>query len=124
MQVKTALLIEDNMIIQMFTKQILTNLGLDVIGTGTNSVEALLSINIKAPDVLFVDIGLDGEMDGIEVVNLINTKFDIPVIYLTGSSNSEVINRANQTNPISVLLKPITEEMLSYHLKEAGVEIV
>ncbi|MCD6233550.1 MAG: hypothetical protein DRP86_02325 [Candidatus Neomarinimicrobiota bacterium] len=69
--------------------------------------------NIK-PDLILMDIMLQGKMNGIEAVHIINKKKPIPVIYITAYTNKATIDKAIETNPLGYLIKPFEE----YRLKE------
>jgi len=56
-----------------------------------------------------MDIQLNGEIDGIDAANQIHELFNIPFIYLTGSQNDDIFERAKQTGPLSYINKPFDE---------------
>ena len=58
------------------------------------------------PDLVLMDISLQGEMDGIETAKIINSRFNIPVIYLTSYIEKSVFEKAKSTNPYGYLTKP------------------
>lgn len=58
------------------------------------------------PDLVLMDIVLDGRIDGIETAEQILDLFQIPVVYLTAYSNAEVIRRVTQSAPYGCLVKP------------------
>ncbi|MGL4554536.1 MAG: response regulator, partial [Gemmataceae bacterium] len=64
------------------------------------------------PDLVLMDISLDGEMDGVEAAARIRQTCRLPVVYLTAYSTSEVIDRAKRTEPFGYILKPYEEREL------------
>ena len=60
----------------------------------------------QPPDILLVDIKLLGPMDGIELVERMQQKVRIPVIYITANSDTGTYQRARGTNPNAFLIKP------------------
>lgn len=70
-------------------------------------------------DLALMDIGLKGDLDGIQTARLISEKQDIPVIYITGDNDLQTIERAKLTSPYGYLIKPIDAKQL-----QALVEIV
>lgn len=56
-----------------------------------------------------MDIGLNGEIDGIEIAQQIRNLYNIPFIYLTGSYDNSLLKRAKQTDPICIIPKPFDE---------------
>ncbi len=82
-----------------------------ILSSAEELLERLDEIN---PDLILMDIMLKGKMNGIEAMNIINTKKKIPVIYITAYANEATIYKARQTNPLGYLIKPFEE----YQLKE------
>ena len=73
-----------------------------IVSTGEDAVK--FSEKYK-PDLVLMDIVLDGKVDGIEAAETIRTKFAIPVIYLTAYSDKNTVERAKTTNPSAFILK-------------------
>ena len=77
------------------------------------------------PDLVLMDIKLEGEMDGIEAAGKIRKLYDIPVIYLTAFSDEKTVERAKLTEPSGFLVKG--QGMLSKPFEEselhAAIEI-
>lgn len=102
----TILLVEDEKIVASDIRRRLITLGYDIAGVcsrGEDAVECALSLN---PDIILMDIHLKGEMDGVSAAQQIQRKKDIPVIYLTASSDDATIERAKTTEPYGYLVKP------------------
>ena len=59
-----------------------------------------------------MDVGLEGEMDGIQTAEQIRAQFSIPVIYLTAFVDEKTLNRAKVTVPCGYLTKPFEENDL------------
>jgi DNA-binding NarL/FixJ family response regulator len=64
------------------------------------------------PDVVLLDIHLEGSIDGIETATLIAAELQIPVIYLTAYSDADMPARTRLSTPYGYLLKPFTEREL------------
>ena len=103
----TILIVEDEMIIAANLSLQLTHLGYDVIGIIPRAEDVLVQISKQTPDIILMDINLKGELDGIEVVHLIQKEYKIPIIYLTANSNEAHFNRAKETNPYGFVSKPL-----------------
>ena len=59
-----------------------------------------------------LDIKLKGSMDGTEIVELIQEKYKVPVIYLTSYTDDATINKASLTKPYGYIVKPVDENRL------------
>lgn len=64
-----------------------------------------------------MDIKLNGSPDGTEVVEAIQQKYKVPVIYLTSHSDEETLQRAQATKPYGYIVKPINESQLNISIK-------
>lgn len=101
------LIVEDDPLTSLDLKEALTDEGMDVIGVARSVDEAKKLIEKHPPDTLLVDINLEGDLDGIELVQSLS--FPIPVVYLTANSDEQTVKRAMETSPGSFLTKPYDE---------------
>lgn len=109
---KKILIVEDEKMISELIHDTLKNLGYtvtDIVNTGEKAMKA---VEGNPPDLILMDIILDGEMDGIETAARILSTHDIPVIYLTGQATDELLHKAKITEPYGYLVKPIKEREL------------
>ncbi len=100
------LIVEDEMVIAANISLQLTELGYEITGILPRGEEALPHINIEMPDIVLLDIRLKGKLDGIETAELIQQKYNIPIIYLTANADEEHFNRAKETHPYAFISKP------------------
>ncbi|MDO8550088.1 MAG: response regulator [Ignavibacteria bacterium] len=105
---KTILIVEDNMIIAIDIQERIKNFGYIVPAIVSSGEEALNKTEELKPDLVIMDIGLKGNMNGIETGKKIRENFNIPVIYLTGNSN--LLKQANITDPC--IDKPFNDDEL------------
>ena len=104
------LIVEDEWIIGSDLKDNIENMGyevMDVIPSGEEAVEFVRNNKNNKPDIMLIDVMLQGEMDGIVTAEKIHTSCEIPVIYLTSHSDADTLNRAKLTGPFGYLVKPI-----------------
>lgn len=113
------LVVEDERIVAKDIQNSLKMLGYDVPAIASSGEEAIEKANEVKPDIVLMDIVLKGEIDGIEAAKHINTKFKIPVIYLTAYEDSETLDRAKVTDPLGYILKPFEERDLHTSLEMA-----
>lgn len=106
------LIIEDEPIIAMDIKSYLRKLEYQVVGVAYNSEKALDMIYTRQPDLVLLDISIEGTKDGIEIATIINEKYDIPFLYLTSHSDQTTLERATETKPYGYLVKPFDEQDL------------
>lgn len=104
---KTVMIVEDDLILNLLYESYLEKLGYFAEGElvyGKTAIEVAKRIK---PDLILMDISLEGDMDGIEAMLEIRKFSDVPVIYITGNSDPYHIQRAKETSYIDYLVKPI-----------------
>ncbi|GEM_PF-630222 len=102
------LIVEDELLLAKSLAVFLKNLGYEVTGKVSSAEEALRIVEESKPDLILMDIKLEGEMDGIEAADLIRSRFELPVVYMTGYAEEDVLERAKLTEPYGYLGKPVT----------------
>jgi putative two-component system response regulator len=112
MTTATILVVEDEAITAKDLQATLEDLGYAVCGTASSGAEAVQKAEANRPDLVLMDIVLQGEMDGIEAAERIRASWGIPVVYLTAHSDNETIRRASITEPYGYIVKPFTEREL------------
>jgi CheY-like chemotaxis protein len=112
MAVKKILIVEDEVIVSMVLEETIVKLGYQVVGTVVNGPDAIEKTGETRPDLVLMDIRLDGEMDGIEAAEKITALYNIPVVYLTAHSDEKTLDRAIKTQPYGYLIKPFREREL------------
>ncbi len=134
---KVKILVVENEVILAEGLQVkLESLGYEVPLTVVSGEEAIQAAESMRPDLVLMDIKLDGKIDGIEAADQIRNRFDIPVVYLTAYSDENTLQRAKITEPYGYIVKPhhgrelhVTVEMALYkhrtenELKQAFIEL-
>ncbi len=115
---KRLLVVEDERITVLHIRNILECAGYTIIDTASSGEEALDIITRNKPDIILMDIMLDGEMDGIDTVGHIAEDYSIPIIYLTANTDIYVKERAMKTHPFGYLPKPIERDAMVNLIKE------
>jgi hypothetical protein len=105
----TILIVEDEIIVAKDIEQSLHSYNYAVLDIARSGEAALQILEEKTPDLILMDIRLSGSLDGIETAEIINTKYDIPLIYLTAYTDDINLSRAKQTEPYGYLPKPFSE---------------
>jgi DNA-binding response OmpR family regulator len=100
------MIVENEGAVALVVSEMLARLGYAVevvVNNGTDAIRAMKSHDIE---MILMDIRLDSELDGIEAARQIHLAADIPVIYTTGYSDEETLERVKQTGPFGYLIKP------------------
>ena len=106
------LVVEDERIVALQLKQQLMSLGYMVPAMVANGASALRHITESVPDIVLMDIHIEGAIDGIETASRIPPELDLPVIYLTAYSEDATLERARATKPYGYLIKPYSDREL------------
>ena len=106
------LIVEDQKIAVRDLTIILEAAGYEVCGSFTDGEKAIEGISRLVPDVIFLDIRIVGEIDGIELAEHLKLFYDIPFIYLTSNSDPETLDRAVKTEPKAFITKPFHPQQI------------
>lgn len=106
------MVVEDERIVALHLKQQLSKLGYDVVSVAYSGEQALRLIASAPPDIVLMDIRIDGDLDGIETATRIPSELHLPIIYLTAHAEEDTLARARETRPFGYLLKPFSERDL------------
>ena len=119
MKTVKVLLVEDEAIVAMQTKSELQKMGHAVVGIFASGEDALAGIAGANPELILMDIKLQGEMDGIETAERLSQDYDIPLIFLTAHSEESTIDRARTVSSYGYLLKPVEAQDLHIAIQMA-----
>ena len=100
------LVVEDERIVGEDIKVRLQKLGYAVPSIVRSGEEAIEKAKTMCPDLILMDIVLDGEMDGVEAASQIKSLYGIPVVYLTAYADPNTLERAKITEPFGYIVKP------------------
>lgn len=106
------LIVEDDPIISEDIRDMLTNVDYQVVGAAYDKMEAIEIIDNNKPDLVLLDINLNGNYEGFEVAEHINKTRKTPFLYLTSYSGKEIVNKAKDTFPMGYIVKPFNEREL------------
>ena len=105
------LVVEDEGIVALDIKMSLEAQGYDVF-VANNGEKALKIVEKEHPDIVLMDVYIQGEKEGIRIAKKIREKYDIPIVYITAYADDEIIEEARKTGPFGYLLKPLEEREL------------
>ncbi|CAD5290345.1 MULTISPECIES: response regulator [unclassified Imperialibacter] len=108
------LVVENNSIVASDIVISLSDMGYEVVKWVKTGKEALEAVHELAPDLIIMDINLDGPMDGIQAAELVSKIQLVPIIYLTAYSDNTTFERAKKTHPFAYLVKPFVEKDLGF----------
>ncbi|MDG5800937.1 response regulator [Marinilabiliaceae bacterium ANBcel2] len=110
------LIVEDDRFISAVFSCFIKGLNYTLTGRCTSGREAFEACEKLKPDIVLMDVHLEGELDGIQTAEIIQKDFEVPVIFISSDTSSEIIERAIIANSYGYLVKPVTK-------KELGITI-
>jgi DNA-binding NarL/FixJ family response regulator len=106
------LIVEDERLIAQALRRRVAALGYTVVGLAASGEDAIVQATALQPDVVLMDIGLRGAMDGIDAARHIRAQAPIPVIYVSAATDAPTVARAWQSAPAAYLVKPVSDDAL------------
>lgn len=106
------LVVEDESIVARDIRNMLVGLGYEVTAVVPGAKTAVQKAQETAPDLVLMDVMLQGEITGVEAAEQIYTNFSIPVVYLTAYADSTTVQQAKKTEPFGYIIKPFEEREL------------
>lgn len=116
---KRVLIVEDEALIALDLERRLARLGYDVVGTADNHDDAVRLFAQTRPDIVLMDIFIQGDVDGIQTAADVQGIADVPVVFLTAYADDDTTERASTVSPYGYLLKPFDERSLAVTMRVA-----
>ena len=113
------LIVEDDKDTAKLIEKFLKKFGYIVAGIVATGKEAINKFEECKPDIVLMDIQLEGMMDGLETAKKIKLCSNVPVIYLTAYSDENKLKRAKVTEPFAYIIKPFKERELHANIQMA-----
>lgn len=113
------LIVEDEFIVANDLRLILEKAGYLMIGIAASAEEADLHLQKQVPDIVLLDIRLQGKRSGIDIARKLRAE-NIAFIYLSANSNQTILEEAKETEPYGFLVKPFREKDLLIALEIAS----
>ena len=113
------LIVEDEIAVALELEELLVSNGFQVKGIAATAAEAISMVEQLFPDLVLMDIKLNGTMDGIDAAAIILQDFGVSSIFLTGHSKDDLIKRASKVKPLGYILKPMNAPQILAAVKIA-----
>lgn len=113
------LIVEDDRLITEYLCYLLDKSGYEVSGSVPSGEEALAHIESSKPDLILMDIKLEGVKDGITTAREIAKSYNIPIIFTSAYSDESTLESAKDVFPYGYIVKPYGERELEPVIKMA-----
>ena len=112
MKDKKILLVEDDNMLGTIFEMFIEEIGYKLIGMCKNGDEAIKICETTPPDIILMDINIEGDKNGIQTSEIINQRFQLPVVYISGTDNTEKIKECVLDNTYGYIVKPVYKRTL------------
>lgn len=113
------LVVEDEKILASNIRKSLQKLGYSVSEINKSGEDAIKKVAETHPHLVLIDICLAGEVDGVQVADIIQNHFHVPVVYLTEGSEYKTLHKNQLSEPFSYIVKPFIESDLHFAIETA-----
>lgn len=113
------MVVEDEGVVSIDIRNMLKRAGYEIAAVAFLGEEAVRKAEDVRPDLVLMDIGLRGEIDGIEAAKQIRDRFQIPIVFLTGFADDVTMAKAREAEPAGFIIKPINEQELCHTIEAA-----
>lgn len=103
---KKILIVEDEAINAISLRMAFKKLGYEFCSLASTGEDAVRIAAHEHPDLVVMDVKLAGEMDGVEAARLIRSRSNIPIIFLTGYSDNDILQAVNAFKNAAFIVKP------------------
>ena len=115
----SVLIVEDEAIVAADLSATVQRLGYDVLETVSSGTTAVTRVAQLKPDLVLMDITLEGEKDGVAAAQTIGARFGIPAIFITAHTDRRTIERARAAGPSGYVVKPFDQDRLGAAMSQA-----
>jgi CheY-like chemotaxis protein len=116
------LIVEDEPLIRLDLESIVAGAGHAVVGSADTGAEAIRLAEEQRPDLVLMDIGLIGDMNGIDAATAINDRWAIRSLFVSALS-AQHRDSIDAARPFGVMLKPVVAEQLVHALLEVARQL-
>ena len=113
------IIVENDLVATMSLKTNLETLRYETVATTGKAEEAIEMAEQLRPDIMLMDVKLDGNLDGIQAADIIQQRFEIPTVFLTAYVDEYKLEQFKVTTPFGVLQKPVHERDLRVTIEMA-----
>ena len=118
---RRALIVEDEPVFAMGLAADMQALGFDTCDLAADGQNAFLQAMEDPPDIVLMDVNLEGGREGIEAARWLREVCDIPVVFVTAYSDPDTIERIHEQVPDApVIAKPLYRERLASAVAQVG----
>lgn len=116
------LIVEDDSIAQLTLSEMLKDMGYKNIEVASDKNEAIRILRSSNTHLVLLDVFIHGNRDGIEIAKQINNLYNLPILYLTGSSDPVTYNAIAETTHLGILEKPYDYDLIKSEIGKIRIK--
>ncbi|EPG67217.1 response regulator [Leptospira wolffii] len=114
------LIVEDEWLLSFNLQKTLQNLGYKIAGVAANGLDAQSLFKETNPDLILMDISIEGDMDGIQTAQSIQRIREVPIVFMTAYTDDSTFMRAmDATSTYAYITKPFQNHQLKSSIEIA-----
>lgn len=113
------MIVEDEVVIAIGLRKRLQSMGYEVCQLITESDEVIRSVEKENPDLVVMDINIQGKKDGIELAKEVRSRFNVFVVFLSGYPDAETERRTQSVDHSGFFVKPVEVSTLHQAFQKA-----
>lgn len=114
-----ALIVEDEILVAWHLESLLQDMKIDVCGIVSNGPDALDSVLSNDIELVFMDVNLHGELDGVEIAQQILERRQVPIVFVTAYADEPSLTRIKSLVPgAPIISKPATASAINVAIQK------
>lgn len=109
---KQIVIVEDEALIADHLAMLLEDLGYEVLSIVDNAEDLFSALSKQFPDIVLLDIQIQGALDGVDISHVLNSKYQLPFVFISSNTDEKTLNRVKHTGPSGFISKPFKVEQL------------
>jgi PAS domain S-box-containing protein len=117
------LIVDDDVLTALALQMLVTSMGHDCVDICKDSETAISVSGRIRPDIALVDINIEGQIDGVDTAEILYSKYNVHVLFITAYSDEATLLRVKSSHPFGYILKPYTDQNVRVALTIALYQI-
>ncbi|MEW6181840.1 MAG: response regulator [Bacillota bacterium] len=109
---KKVLIVEDEILIALSLGELLEYWSYELCEPAASGEDAVRRAESEQPDIILMDVNIRGRIDGIQAAREITSRFNIPIIFMSGYSQDEIRKKAGLDGVVEFMSKPMDHDKL------------
>jgi PAS domain S-box-containing protein len=117
------LIVDDDVLTALALQMVVTSMGHECLDICRDSESAIAAAAKIRPDIALVDINIEGQIDGVDTAEILYSRYNVHVLFITAYSDEATLLRVKSSHPFGYILKPYTDQNVRVALTIALYQI-